>query len=201
MNIFLYILVIFIVFYIDKKITFQSEALLDNIKSEKINISKLITISFLFAFSMLFVYYLLIYLGVINILNKETFNFKFIITMLSTIFVSPFIEEYIFRFLPYKYVKDSNLKFAVIVISSLIFTFIHKVNGIEYLLVFISSIMLSIIMIKSRKFIYNFSAHAFYNFILVKNEFFIKEINVYLLVIYAFISIISLLMVKIGNKK
>ena len=92
MSILLYILVIFIIFYIDKRITFNNELLLDNIKNKKINIRKLIICSFLFAFFILFAYYLLIYLGVINNIENSLFHFKFITTMLSTIFISPFIE-------------------------------------------------------------------------------------------------------------
>ena len=202
MNILLYILVIFIIFYVDKKITVvNSEKLLDNIKNKKIDIKKLIVYSSFFTFFILFIYYLLIYLEVINNENESFFEFKFITIMLSTIFVSPFIEEYIFRFLPYKYYNKSNLKYFFIILSSVIFTFIHKVNGVEYLLVFISSLMLSFIMFKSNKFIYNYSSHAFYNLVLVLNKFLVDEVNLYLLVIYGFILIISSFMVIFGNEK
>jgi len=202
MNILLYILVIFIIFYVDKKITVvNSEKLLDNIKNKKIDIKKLIVYSSFFTFFILFIYYLLIYLKVINNVNESFFDFKFITVMLSTIFVSPFIEEYIFRFLPYKYYNKNNLKYFFIILSSVIFTFIHKVNGIEYLLVFISSLMLSFIMFKSNKFIYNYSSHAFYNFVLVLNKFLVDEVNLYLLVIYGFMLIISSFLVIFGNKK
>lgn len=202
MNILLYILVIFIIFYVDKKITVvNSEKLLDNIKNKKIDIKKLIVYSSFFTFFILFIYYLLIYLEVINNVNKSFFDFKFITVMLSTIFVSPFIEEYIFRFLPYKYYNKSNLKYFFIILSSVIFTFIHKVNGVEYLLVFISSLMLSFIMFKSNKFIYNYSSHAFYNFVLVLNKFLVDKVNLYLLVIYGFILLISCFLVIFGNEK
>lgn len=202
MNILLYILVIFIIFYVDKKITVvNSEKLLDNIKNKKIDIKKLIVYSSFFTFFILFIYYLLIYLEVINNENESFFEFKFITIMLSTIFVSPFIEEYIFRFLPYKYYNKSNLKYFFIILSSVIFTFIHKVNGVEYLLVFLSSLMLSFVMFKSNKFIYNYSSHAFYNLILVLNKFLVDEVNLYLLVIYGFILIISSFMVIFGNEK
>jgi len=95
----------------------------------------------------------------------------------------------------------NNLKYFFIILSSVIFTFIHKVNGIEYLLVFISSLMLSFIMFKSNKFIYNYSSHAFYNFVLVLNKFLVDEVNLYLLVIYGFMLIISSFLVIFGNKK
>ena len=202
MNILLYILVIFIIFYVDKKITVvNSEKLLDNIKNKKIDIKKLIVYSSFFTFFILFIYYLLIYLEVINNVNKSFFDFKFITVMLSTIFVSPFIEEYIFRFLPYKYYNKSNLKYFFIILSSVIFTFIHKVSGVEYLLVFISSLMLSFVMFKSNKFIYNYCSHAFYNLVLVLNKFLVDEVNLYLLVIYGFILLISSFMVIFGNEK
>lgn len=201
MNILFYLLVILIIFYIDNKIAFNGETLFNNIRYKKVNVIHLVLCSFLFTFTLLFLDYLFMYLGIINNIIRIEINVKFISMMLSTIFISPFIEEYIFRFLPYKYVKKNNLKLLVIVFSSFLFTFIHKVNGIEYLLVFFSSLMLSFLMFKSESFLYSFCSHSFYNFLLVINKFLFDKVTVTLLVIYAGIMMITGILVIIGNKK
>jgi len=176
-----YILIIVLIFYFDNKL--MGEKLVDNLKSKE-SVLKVIFSSVFFSFVTLLMYYLLTYFDIIKLSVNIDFklNFKLISYILVTVLVSPFIEEYIFRYVPYKIFKNTNYLYASLFISSLVFTFVHKVNVLEYVLVFISSISFSVMMVKTEKFIYSFISHALYNLCMVLCYFFyIKHVLVALL--------------------
>ncbi len=163
-----YILILFIVLfvigYIDYKLNKRiGEKILDNIRNN-LNIIKLIGITLLFVSgAMLF-----------NICMEEwgfmsSAMVKFEVSMIPYLVYAtlgaPLIEEYAFRYLPYKVIKKRKLNILIMIVSSILFTLVHKAEDFEYLFYFIVAITLSIIFLKTGNILYSIIPHSVYNLV------------------------------------
>ena len=122
---------------------------------------------------------LLIILFVINtIYNKTIFtnieikSYKLDIwNILKIIVVAPIFEELIFRYSIIIYNKSKNICLFSVILSSLFFTFQHRINVDGNILSLISilnlSLFLSYIYVKNENILYAIGFHMFYNIIIL----------------------------------
>lgn len=194
-----YILTVFFAFiyiYVVEKKLKNKPSILKEIKTN-INPLLILSYSLMFTFLMLFIYYLLDYLNILIIIPTTNFN---IFTSFITVIISPLVEEYTFRYLPYKLFPKNDNKYLIMFISTMLFTMFHNINKIEYILVFISGLLLTIIYFKTKSILYPLICHISYNTILT----FLTLINIgttiKTLILLFFMFIIGLL-IKILYKK
>lgn len=102
----------------------------------------------------------------------------FILTFLIGTIIIPFIEELVFRVGIKELFKDSYNKYNYIIVSSLLFAFVHIQNTgniiqmINYILVaFISGIIFAIIYDRNNSIWPSFFTHFTYNFIILALQF------------------------------
>lgn len=81
---------------------------------------------------------------------------------MQVILVSPFVEEYIFRYLPCKFINKNNF-ISMVLLSSILFTLLHNFNSYQMILVFMSGILLFYICYKGSNMVYSFISHSVYN--------------------------------------
>ncbi len=190
------VIVILFIFYVEKK-TSKDKNIIVNIKKD-FSIIKLFGYSITFTFLILFVYYLLQYLGVLKV--YVVFN-KGIMAIIFSSIISPIIEEYFFRYLPYKFVKDNKFKWFLMLIMTILFTSSHNVNGVEYVLVFISGILLTIIYLNSKNIIYSVFSHILYNSILLFGYFINIQASIKTLLLYGFMLVIGVIILVYDKYK
>lgn len=158
-----YVFVVFLVFYFEKEV-FKKDLNL----FRKFSFKKLILCLSSFLFVTFLLTFLLMKLGLVEYTRKE---FKFSINLLpilvQTIIVSPFVEEYIFRYVPNKFVNNSKSFIVLMLISSFLFTIFHNFNFYEMSITFISAIMLFIICYRTKKLTYSFICHSVYNLLII----------------------------------
>ena len=158
-----YVFVVFLVFYFEKEV-FKKDLNL----FKKFSFKKLILCLSSFLFVTFLLTFLLMKLGLVEYTRKE---FKFSINLLpilvQTIIVSPFVEEYIFRYVPNKFVNNSKSFIILMLISSFLFTIFHNLNFYEMFITFISALMLFIICYRTKKLTYSFICHSVYNLLII----------------------------------
>lgn len=158
-----YVFVVFLVFYFEKEV-FKKDLNL----FRKFSFKKLILCLSSFLFVTFLLTFLLMKLGLVEYTRKE---FKFSINLLpilvQTIIVSPFVEEYIFRYVPNKFVNNSKSFIVLMLISSFLFTIFHNFNFYEMSITFISALMLFIICYRTKKLTYSFICHSVYNLLII----------------------------------
>lgn len=158
-----YVFVIALIFYFEKEV-FKKDLNL----FRKFSFKKLILCLSSFLFVTFLLTFLLMKLGLVEYTRKE---FKFSINLLpilvQTIIVSPFVEEYIFRYVPNKFVNNSKSFIVLMLISSFLFTIFHNFNFYEMSITFISALMLFIICYRTKKLTYSFICHSVYNLLII----------------------------------
>lgn len=158
-----YVFVVFLVFYFEKEV-FKKDLNL----FRKFSFKKLILCLSSFLFVTFLLTFLLMKLGLVEYTRKE---FKFSINLLpilvQTIIVSPFVEEYIFRYVPNKFANNSKSFIVLMLISSFLFTIFHNFNFYEMSITFISALILFIICYRTKKLTYSFICHSVYNLLII----------------------------------
>ena len=100
--------------------------------------------------------------AVLFVKSKVEFNYLFVVKLVQVILVSPFVEEYIFRYLPCKFINKNNF-ISMVLLSSILFTLLHNFNSYQMILVFMSRILLFYICYKRSNMVYSFISHSVYN--------------------------------------
>lgn len=158
-----YVFVIALIFYFEKEI-FKKDLNL----FKKLSFKRIILCLSSFLFVTFLLTFLLMKLGLVEYTRRE---FKFSINLLpiliQTIIVSPFVEEYIFRYVPNKFVNNSKSFIILMLISSFLFTIFHNFNFYEMSITFISALMLFIICYRTKKLTYSFICHSVYNLLII----------------------------------
>lgn len=158
-----YVFVIALIFYFEKEV-FKKDLNL----FKKLSFKRIILCLSSFLFVTFLLTYLLMKLGLVEYTRRE---FKFSINLLpilvQTIIVSPFVEEYIFRYVPNKFVNNSKSFIILMLISSFLFTVFHNFNFYEMSITFISALMLFIICYRTKKLTYSFICHSVYNLLII----------------------------------
>ncbi len=183
----IYTLALFcIIYYIERK--YFNFRIINNIKN--FNIKSLIYYVFV---SISFIFLIRLILNEIGFLNigNGNFNIGNILSILFSIFISPFVEEYIFRYIPF----NKSKSILTIIIVSLIFTFLHSTGIFESIFIFFLSILFSYIYIKKKSIIYTYSIHSTYN--LISSIIYYTGKSYKILIIIA--SILSIILVSVKN--
>lgn len=158
-----YVFVIALIFYFEKEV-FKKDLNL----FRKFSFKKLILCLSSFLFVTFLLTFLLMKLDLVEYTRKE---FKFSINLLpilvQTIIVSPFVEEYIFRYVPNKFANNGKNFIILMLISSFLFTIFHNFNVYEIFITFISALMLFIICYRTKKLTYSFICHSVYNLLII----------------------------------
>lgn len=153
--------ILVIVFFENKLKLKRDGSLLESFKNN-FNLLNIICVSLIFASLMLIISLILEKLNIFTS-SKGTFELSSLPYILYTLSVVPLVEEYFYRFLPYKVVINPQYFKIVALVSSLVFTFTHSAVGLEYVYIFGMAIILSYIYIKTKNILYNISAHGTYN--------------------------------------
>lgn len=158
-----YIFVIALIFY------FENEVFKKNLNLfKKLSFKKLILCLSSFLFVTFLLTYLLMKLGLVEYTRREfNFSINLLPILVQTIIVSPFVEEYIFRYVPNKFANNGKNFIILMLISSFLFTIFHNFNFYEMSITFISALMLFIICYRTKKLTYSFICHSVYNLLII----------------------------------
>lgn len=158
-----YVFVIALIFYFEKEV-FKKDLNL----FRKFSFKKLILCLSSFLFVTFLLTYLLMKLGLVEYTRREfNFSINLLPILVQTIIVSPFVEEYIFRYVPNKFANNSKNFIILMLISSFLFTIFHNFNVYEISITFISALMLFIICYRTKKLTYSFICHSVYNLLII----------------------------------
>lgn len=177
-------------------------SIISKLKNEKINPLLLINIFLLFvSFTMIVIY--LAFMDGNYIEYEEAFNLTTVLSYLSIIVVNPFFEELVFRYMVIESMLEKYNKFCIVVISTLFFCIPHMVGIVSSFDIIISSILFSLIYIKTKNIIYTYIAHLSHNLtveILLNTNINIIRSNI-LFIISSAIFIISAIILFITIRK
>lgn len=158
-----YVFVIALIFYFEKEV-FKKDLNL----FRKFSFKKLILCLSSFLFVTFLLTYLLMKLGLVEYTRREfNFSINLLPILVQTIIVSPFVEEYIFRYVPNKFANNGKNFIILMLISSFLFTIFHNFNVYEIFITFISALMLFIICYRTKKLTYSFICHSVYNLLII----------------------------------
>lgn len=158
-----YVFVVFLVIYFEKEV-FKKDLNL----FRKFSFKKLILCLSSFLFVTFLLTYLLMKLGLVEYTRREfNFSINLLPILVQTIIVSPFVEEYIFRYVPNKFANNGKNFIILMLISSFLFTIFHNFNFYEMSIAFISALMLFIICYRTKKLTYSFICHSVYNLLII----------------------------------
>lgn len=158
-----YVFVIALIFYFENKV-FKKDLNL----FKKLSFKKLILCLSSFLFVTFLLTFLLMKLGLVEYTRREfNFSINLLPILVQTIIVSPFVEEYIFRYVPNKFANNGKNFIILMLISSFLFTIFHNFNVYEIFITFISAIMLFIICYRTKKLTYSFICHSVYNLLII----------------------------------
>lgn len=158
-----YVFVIALIFYFEKEV-FKKDLNL----FRKFSFKKLILCLSSFLFVTFLLTFLLMKLGLVEYTRREfNFSINLLPILVQTIIVSPFVEEYIFRYVPNKFVNNGKNFIILMLISSFLFTIFHNFNVYEISITFISALMLFIICYRTNKLTYSFICHSVYNLLII----------------------------------
>lgn len=148
------IAILLFIFYIGKKTNIDYYS---NLKD--INIKEMLMYGVSFVCIIMALYLVFNYFGLVGI-TKMFLNDIVTFRCLMSITLTPLIEEFIFRYLPIKLFKN---KIVVVIIGSILFTISHNVSVYESVIVFIASIMLYLIYIKTGRISNSVVSHSLWN--------------------------------------
>ncbi len=158
-----YVFVIALIFYFEKEV-FKKDLNL----FRKFSFKKLILCLSSFLFVTFLLTFLLMKLGLVEYTRREfNFSINLLPILVQTIIVSPFVEEYIFRYVPNKFANNGKNFIILMLISSFLFTIFHNFNVYEIFITFISALMLFIICYRTKKLTYSFICHSVYNLLII----------------------------------
>lgn len=158
-----YVFVIALIFYFEKEV-FKKDLNL----FRKFSFKKLILCLSSFLFVTFLLTFLLMKLGLIEYTRREfNFSINLLPILVQTIIVSPFVEEYIFRYVPNKFAKNGKNFIILMLISSFLFTIFHNFNFYEMSITFINALMLFIICYRTKRLTYSFICHSVYNLLII----------------------------------
>lgn len=158
-----YVFVIALIFYFEKEV-FKKDLNL----FRKFSFKKLILCLSSFLFVTFLLTFLLMKLGLVEYTRREfNFSINLLPILVQTIIVSPFVEEYIFRYVPNKFANNGKNFIILMLISSFLFTIFHNFNFYEMSIAFISALMLFIICYRTKKLTYSFICHSVYNLLII----------------------------------
>lgn len=158
-----YVFVIALIFYFEKEV-FKKDLNL----FRKFSFKKLILCLSSFLFVTFLLTFLLMKLGLVEYTRREfNFSINLLPILVQTIIVSPFVEEYIFRYVPNKFANNGKNFIILMLISSFLFTIFHNFNVYEMFITFISALMLFIICYRTKKLTYSFICHSVYNLLII----------------------------------
>lgn len=158
-----YVFVIALIFYFEKEV-FKKDLNL----FRKFSFKKLILCLSSFLFVTFLLTFLLMKLGLVEYTRREfNFSINLLPFLVQTIIVSPFVEEYIFRYVPNKFANNGKNFIILMLISSFLFTIFHNFNFYEMSITFISALMLFIICYRTKRLTYSFICHSVYNLLII----------------------------------
>ncbi len=96
--------------------------------------------------------------------NSLEFSFSVLLGVLFNSLFIPFIEEYFFRYVPFRFVSKKYY-FISIVVVNLIFAFLHNVNFIESAFIFVMGCVLTIVYLRKKNIWYSVMMHQLYNLV------------------------------------
>ena len=152
MDIVLLIVCVLFIYYVQYKVFHEKLNLFKNFDVKYSVCSTCFFIGVMF----LLTYLLYVSGAVLFVKSKVEFNYLFVVKLVQVILVSPFVEEYIFRYLPCKFIN-------MVLLSSILFTLLHNFNSYQMILVFMSGILLFYICYKRSNMVYSFISHSVYN--------------------------------------
>lgn len=160
-------------------------------------IIRFICIPLMFVSIFMFFYIVLIENELV-ILNYQNFKLSHIPYIMYSIITIPIIEEYFYRFCPYSFKKFNNVMIYVIVllVSSLIFTYAHRVGNYESIFIFVIAISFSVIYLITKNISYTIVSHSLFNLLMLIYGY----INIGYKFVYLVIFCISLIILVINNK-
>ena len=149
-----FIVILLFIYYVGKKTNINFYKDLKNINIKEILVYSLSFVCIIMALYLLFNYFGLV---TINKIDKNNIN---ILRCLITVTLTPLLEEFVFRYLPLKLFRN---KYLIIIVGSLLFTLAHNVTVYESVIVFIASIMLYFMYIKTGRISNSVISHALWN--------------------------------------
>lgn len=165
--------------------------------TNKFHLIRFICIPLMCVSIFMFFYIMLIENELVN-LNYQNFRLSHIPYIMYSIITVPIIEEYFYRFCPYSFKKFNNVMVYVIVllISSLIFAYAHRVSNYESILIFVIAISFSVIYLITKNISYTIICHSLFNLLVLIYGY----INIGYKIIYLVIFGISLIILVINSK-
>ena len=116
------------------------------------------------------------------------------ISIISTGFIGPILEEILFRYILFNNLNKFNSKFKSLIIATIIFAIIH-LNIIKIIYAFILGLILNITYIKSNNIKVPILIHISANIMSI----FLKEFNIYILLLGLISFLISITILKKGR--
>ena len=151
------VLSLLVIYYIDNR--FNNNLFIKDVKN--INVKEMLLCSFSFVIIVMLLYLLFNYFGLITITKLKS---VFILRYFLSIVLTPIVEEYIFRYLPCKLI---NRKVMVIIIGSVLFTTLHNVTFYESIIVFVASILLYLMYVKTNRISNSIVSHGLWNLCII----------------------------------
>lgn len=174
--------ILVIVFFENKLKLKRDGSLLESFK-HNFNLLNIICISLSFASLMLIISLILEKLDIFTS-SSGTFDLSSLPYILYTLSVVPLIEEYFYRFLPYRVVNNPQYFNIVALVSSVVFTFTHSAVGLEYVYIFGMAIILSYIYIRTKNVLYTIVSHSIYNLMVFLNYYSIFNNSIVYIIIF-----------------
>ncbi len=157
---FVYALVItLLILYFDKRFI-KKDGIIAKIKYN-FNLLDLVIYTILFVSFVMIIRILLFKVGLLDI-DKGNFSIEMIPYILFSGIYIPLMEEYIFRYLPFKVVKKKYYLVTIILVN-IIFALLHNTSLINSIGIFIMGVMFSVIYLKKGNILYSVCMHSFYN--------------------------------------
>ena len=158
MNIVLLIVCVLFIYYVQYKVFHEKLNLFKNFDVKYSVCSTCFFIGVMF----LLTYLLFVSGAVLFVKSKVEFSYLFVVKLVQVILVSPFIEEYIFRYLPCKFINKNNFISMVLLKQYFIYSFtiilivINDFSVYEWNFTFY-------ICYKGSNMVYSFISHSVYN--------------------------------------
>lgn len=151
-----------------KKNKFKNSVLLSDSIKNNFNLIKLVSSSLIFLSITMIIIINLISGGFLSY-NIQEFKLSYVPYILYIVITIPFVEEYLFRFLPYSFKKYDNklIYILIIFLSSLIFAYFHRVDLFNSVIIFIIGIVFSCMYLKTENISYSILCHILYNCLIV----------------------------------
>lgn len=184
------LIILFVIYFIESKLKERiGNNIFESFKNN-FNVINLVSFSVLLASFMLLVSILLENANIF-VSSRGQFSISSLPYIIFSVTFVPLIEEYIYRYLPYRIINYPKYDKHIAVISSLIFSFSHSAKGLEYFYIFCIAMIFSYIFLKTQNVLYPICSHSFYN-VLVYLNFYMGFDNIVILSIVIIICVLVL---------